>query len=359
MKYRTATLMAREDLGASGVKVHDVKIMDPISMLLFKIEVAVKATARLTHTLEAISKIELVDGTDVLESISASQMNAIHFYDTGKLANPASGGIPSQDEVVYDALLFGRWQHDPLYAFDPTKYRNPQIRVTYDATAVTLLADHVYLTILADCFDEKKITPAGFFQNREFYRYDTGRNAYKYIALPTDLVLRKLFAQARHDFHEPGKHLAEAKLSEDNDKRIPFDLAARNWRALCLHRFGWCQELIVTTQESVDWPIWGAPAAINQALVNCVTAGKTVQLIGATGGKILFDDGAANDSTLTGMHKGILPHAMFCYPFGDQNDPADWYDPTKIGGLELRILDGTDVPDGAVTRVTLQQVRKY
>ncbi|GAI10935.1 unnamed protein product, partial [marine sediment metagenome] len=105
MNYRTATLLAREDLGASGVKVQDIRIRDPISSLLFKIEVSVKTAARLLHALEAISKIEIVDGSDVLLSISASQMNALFFYDTGQLACDKSEAIPSQTDELFDALL--------------------------------------------------------------------------------------------------------------------------------------------------------------------------------------------------------------------------------------------------------------
>lgn len=360
MNYRTTTVLARTDLGQSGTKVIDIHLRDVISAFTFKIEATVVNTTWLAHLLDCVSKIELVDGSDVLESLSAFQMNGLHFFETGKLANHHVLAFYSTTVANYTAMLFGRWMHDPELAFDPTKFTNPQLRITYDATAVMALATKVYLTVLAECFDEKVISPVGFLRNTEHYRYSPTEDAYKYVDLPTDLVLRKLIVQPKSYGLLPSRSLAEVRIDEDNLKRIPFDLDYENLRALQKQNFGIVDyPFSCATHQTAAYPIYNPVADMSGATALNVTGVLAVQLIGQAGCKLILET-AADTDTIFGRGYGIIPCFMICYPFGDQKDIADWYDITRLGSLRLRIKDGPGaeaIP--CTTRVILQQLRRY
>lgn len=358
MNYRTTTVLARSDLGVSGTKVIDIKLKDVVSKFIFKIEATVVNTAWLAHLLDCVSKIELVDGSDVLESLSAFQLNGLHFFETGKLANSQVEAFYDATVEGYTAMLFGRFVHDSELAFDPKRFTNPQLRITYDATTVMALATHVYLTVLAECFDEKVVSPVGFLRNTEHYRYAAVDDQYKYIDLPTDLPLRKLIVQPKEYRLAPVNALAEVRIDEDNLKRIPFDMNYDDWRQLMKQRFGELEYSFVSTPHSDPaYPIFNPVADMGVAAVINNLNRSAMQLHGQTGCMLIIESENHTDMVM-GRASGIVPCFMLCYPLGDQKDIADWYDVTKVGSLRLRIKDGAAVGD-ASTRVILQQLRRY
>lgn len=357
MKYRTTTILARSDLGASGTKVIDINLRDVVSALIFRIEATVVNTIWTGHLLDCVSKIELVDGSDVLCSLSAYQMDGLHFLDTGELASLEVEAFYDTTLDAYTAMLFGRFMHDTELAFDPKQFNNPQLRITYDATTVMALATNVYLTVLAECFDEKVVSPAGFLRNTEHYRYTSVADTYQYVDLPTDLPLRKLIVQPKRYFWAPVSTLAEVRIDEDNLKRIPFDLDYAHLRALMSHQFGEVEYSFACVGH-VDpaWPIYTPVADMGPVECMDVTNVAAIRLQGQAGAYLAIHANVTTDSVF-GRGHGRIPCFMVCYPFGDQMDMADWYDVTKVGSLRLRIKDGAVAP--ASTRVILQQLRRY
>jgi len=357
MKYRTTTVLARSDLGVSGTKIIDINLKDIVSKLLFRIEATVVNTVFTGHVLDCVSKIELVDGSDVLCSLSAYQMDGLHFLDTGKLASLEVEALYDTTLDVFTAMLFGRFLHDPELAFDPKQFTNPQLRITYDATAVMALATHVYLTVLAECFDEKVPSPVGFLRNTEHYRYTSEADTYKYIDLPTDLPLRKLIVQPKRYQWAPVSTLAEVRIDEDNLKRIPFDLDYVNLRALMFHQFGEVEYSFVSVGHvNPAWPLYTPVADMGPVEANNMVTIESPRVQGQAGSHLALHCSDTTNSVF-GRGHGRIPCFMVCYPFGDQKDIDDWYDLAGVGSLKLRIKDGAVAP--ASTRVILQQLRRY
>lgn len=357
MNYRTTTILARSDMGVSGTKVIDINLQDVVSALIFRIEATVVDTAWLAHLLDCVSKIELVDGSDVLASLSASQMDGLHFLDTGELASLEVEALYDTTVDTYVKMLFGRFMHDPELAFDPKRFNNPQLRITYDATTVMALATHVYLTVLAECFDEKVVSPVGFLRNTEHYRYTSEADAYKYVDLPTDLSLRKLIVQPKFYSWSPQNSLAEVRIDEDNLKRIPFDLDIVHLRALMSHQFGEVEYSFACVGHlDPAYPIFTPVSDMGPVEALNVNAVAAVRLQGQAGCVLRIHCDVTTNSVF-GRGHGRIPYFMVCYPFGDQKDIADWYNVTEVGSLRLRIKDGAVSP--VSTRVILQQLRRY
>lgn len=359
MNYRTTTVLARSDLGASGTKVIDINLTDPVSKFIFKIEATVVNTPWIAHLLDCVSKIELVDGSDVLESLSAFQMNGLHFLETGELANSQVEAFYDTTVEGYTAMLFGRFMHDPELAFDPTKFRNPQLKITHNLAVSDTGVSAAWLEVWAECFDEKIVTPVGFLMSKEYHSWSiTAADTYHYVDLPTDYPIRKMLIQGYAKGVEPWYQVAQARLDEENEKRIPFDWDLEDYYRTMKGSWTPVEDRIYAYEETTGiyayyltpsnyYGNW-AGAAVGTDAPSCLTGA-------ATGG--LFTLRTDTLSSVSGIASGYLPNHCFEFPFGDQMDLADWYDVTKLGNLRLRLKSGSATSGSG--NVILQQLRRY
>ena len=358
MNYRTAVLHAEENLAISGTKTIPVTIRDPISALIFPFRLTVATGARLLPEADAMSKIELVDGSTTLLSLSGSEMAALSFYEGARQINVSCENLTTQTQRGHLRINFGRFLRDPLLALDPTRFSNLQLRVTYDVTRVQALATNLYLAVIAECFDEKVITPVGFLRHTEHRSYTPSTGETEPTNLPKDLVLRKLYLQTKAFGSAHFQLLDSVKLDEDNDKRVVFNMSVYDWMDLCLAKFGRCFQYVGAYTAGADSPVFGAPCNVENFNVMNASAQNALQAVTGTGGKFAWDCSTATQIVL-GCLSGSLPFYVHCYPFGDQMDMEDWYNVEKVGTLRLQSKGGTVVPATATENVILQQLKKY
>ena len=349
--------MAEENLSTSGTKTIDVNIADPISAFVFQTRITFVTGARLTPEPSVYSKIELVDGSDVLMALSGTQMAALAFYEGYKQINWAACNLTNETEEGFLRVNFGRKLWDTMLALDPKKFRNLQLKVTYNTATVAASATPVYLRVLAECFDEKVISPMGLLVNKEFHSYTGGASTYQYIDLPTDLMLRKLFLQTKGFGIAHTALLTSMRLSEDNDKRVPFDILTWDLMDRELAEFGRCHQYVGAYGNDASYPVFGAPCNVENFNVMNASAQHAIQATTGTGGKFSFATSSATEIVI-GELSGSLPYFVHCYPFGDQMDPDDWYDVSKVGSLRFRVYSGASGAS-ATYHTILQQLRKY
>lgn len=362
MNYRIAEVMAVTDLGADGTKIIDLNLQDPISALVFVYRITNVSGAKLEHDLEAFSKIELVDGSDVLMSLVGTQLDALDFFETGKPRATIASNFVDATTSGRIMVHFGRYLGDPELALDPKKFRNPQIRITHDLDTIQATATPLTLQVLAYTFDEKVISPIGFLQSREFNKFTTASTStYYYVDLPTDLPIRKLLIQPRYPNKVTTATIDELRISEDNDKKVPIDISIANLVALNKLQFGEVEEGFLAHPSGESYPTFVAPGdsfvgwvtnASGYAAANnfqfVMQRASCMMLLGIEVGDYLF-----------GTVKGTSPHQCVCLPFGDQKDIADWYDATRLGSLRMRLHTGSVAPATGVCRTILQQLRRY
>ncbi|GAI89641.1 unnamed protein product, partial [marine sediment metagenome] len=184
------------------------------------------------HPVANITRIELVDGSDVLFGMDGYECQGLNIYDR-RVASMMHGEMQAGNHAFATfGIDFGRFLFDTELALDPAKFSNLVLKVTYDVDVCGGDDTVHYLQVLADVFDEKPVSPIGFLMSKEHWMGDLAQNAYEYVKLPTDFPLRQLLVRAFITDKEPWYTCVEARLDEDNLKRIPFDWEIENYQRI-------------------------------------------------------------------------------------------------------------------------------
>lgn len=362
MNYRLATILAREAVSTDFTKVIDINLADPVSQFQIVYEcVNGSQAAGDGHPAKCITKIELVDGSEVLFSLTGQECQAVDWYHR-KLEPPNillyTNGMNS--EQIFN-MNFGRTLYDPLYALDPKKFVNPQLKITIDRNAGGSLSTSGFLTVLAHIFDGKAVTPEGFLMHKEINDYAMGSASHEYVDLPTDFTYRKLFIAAQTYAVGPEYLIDNIKLSEDNDRRIPLNHTMGEVLRAMMGETRPYREWIIgpgtTTAQyfyctPCYWP--GFAAAGWRASIG----GGDKNIYEGDGGRFKYIQTAAGPNW-SALCEGWAPHGAVEIPFGAQDDPADWFSVTKLGSLRLDILSKSGRSSSDTVQIFLQQLRKY
>lgn len=357
MKYRNAVILAEGDLGASGTKIIDDFGVDPISRLSIVFRPVGGSNTPAAHPAGSVSKIELVDGSDVLFSITGYQTQGINILRAAKphpqVIHFFTGGTP-QTPFHID---FGRYLWDDQLAFDPTKFKNPQLKFTWNQVTWDAGCSSHGFSVHAQIFDEKKISPVGFLMTKEVKAYVPTSGAFEYTDLPTDYPHRALFVQGFCSGGGLRAIVQEVRLDEDNDKRIIIDGDVDLLRNYLDPLWGDAIDLVVGTVAA------GSVTFFCTGHNHCSVAGisdadaKTIAGKDLSGGKFWATGEAAGLANFT--VRGKNPHGVMGIPFGDQMDLSDWYDVSRIGKLRLRIKGGPNSSSSYTNRIVCEQLRRY
>ena len=362
MNYRLATILSTETHTADITKPIDIDLKDPISQLIITHEpTSVGSSAPQGHPARCIANIELVDGSDVLFALSGVQTQALDFYHNKFVpANMIEYLNGAKSRSIFN-INFGRYLYDPLYAFDPTKFSNPKLNITIDVNGGGIDSVTGDLTVMAEVFDEKTVTPLGFMMSKEIKSSVLSADTHEYTDLPTDFPYRKLFIRAQRYGTHVEEQLANIKLSEDTDKRVVFN----NSMSQIVHSIGSRSPIY---SEFVQG--WGTTST---TLMFCTPCNKTrisgspwreatltTGLVFYYGGGGRFSIQQAGAGPNWSAHiQGWMPHGVIEIPFGLQDTPEDWYDVTKIGNLKLDVTASASPGTTETCEIFLQQLRRY
>lgn len=361
MNYRNAKILAEEDIGDAGTKTIDINIADIISRITIAFAPTKSKHGMDSYAHKNISKIELVDGSDVLHSLDGGQNQALCIYDRRCPTMKSQEEMTGVKEYSLFGIDFGRFLFDPVLALDPKRFKNLQLKITWDENVSDTGVSVNGLEIWADCFDEKVISPMGFLSAKNYESWTlSAAGVYKYVDLPTDRAIRKMLIQGYLAGKEPWYQVLEARLSEDNDKRIPFDLDLEDYQKVMRGVWAPVEEGLCGVCTSAGGNLFYVTPSEYMPIVNPTYLGD----LGYVSENDTWNRGGkftprCSGTTAFFMAKvfGYLPNHCFEIPFGDPKDMDDWYDVTKLGSLRLRLKSGSGTSGNVDT--ILQQLRKY
>lgn len=360
MNYRLATILAREAVSADKTKVIDLNLIDPVSQM----QVVYESTGAgsgppVALAAACVTKIELIDGSDVLFSLDGQEAQGVDFYHRKREAPNLNVYLNTFNAIMVFNMNFGRYLWDPELAFDPRKFENPQIRITIDVDAGGQGSSAGFLTVLANIFDERAITPTGFLMQKEIKNYNLGSSTTEPTGLPTDYPIRKLFVKSLVPGTGPEACIANIKLSEDNDKRIPYNCSIANILRMVVGQGPIYHENQEQTIGGSGGYIFHTPAYYPMINANnCVgsNVAYTLTVYGGEGGRgYVYAEGSVSNMQISIV--GYCPHGVIEIPFGLQDEIEDWYDVTRLGSLQLDILSGSGRSEAC--QILLQQLRRY
>lgn len=358
MRYRNATVLASESINTAGTKTIDLTLKDVITRIQVQIKATNNGSAPTAHPANIISKIELVDGSDVLWSLSGKEALALEFYNTRKTPFCTNNYLDNTMNITVYSINFGKFMYDPLLAFDPSKYRNPQLKVTHNLVLGGCAPDDASLRVAADVFDEGEASPIGFLTAKELVSYALSASANEYIDLPTDYVLRKLLVMSLSAGKQPYEQFNEIKVSEDNDKRVPFDNYTSDYMKYLAAQWPPLYEFIdgVALTTSRNFYVM-ATYEMQFCAIAMGFAAAYLKSDYAYGGRI--DIRGSVSANFKALVRGLAPFGAVPIPFGRQDDHTDWFDATKVGNLRLTLKAGSAPGSSSTCEVITEQLRPY
>jgi len=364
MRYRLATLWPRANYIANKTEIIDIDLIDPISRMVVVYEpdnnpVGVNA---LGHPAKCISKIEIVDGSDVLYSLTGQEAQAVDFYDRGRVApNIVDYLNGDYSKMIYN-LNFGRKLFDSELAFDPNKFRNPQLKISIDIDGGGHTPNDGYLTVIAHIFDEKSVSPFGFLMSKEVKDYSLGVSSHEYTDLPLDFPYKQLFLRGQKYGTMVQELFDTVKISQDVDRKIPLNHTMLEILANMAQEWPNCEELILVPTQSTTGEYYYCTAAdkvrFSSTQWRAAAQANCMAQYSGSGGRFTHSGEAVN-CNVSILVNGQAPHCVV--PLLPRLDPEDkdGYDVSGIKSLKLDVLTlaAAAVTDSA--QIISQQIRRY
>lgn len=367
MKYRRNELYHQQVLDDTGTKIIDLNFKDPLSAIGLQFEGTNGATSNKGNWMsDVVTKIEIVDGSDVLLSLSLKQAQAMQAYLTGKMPyinwEEAAGGT-GKDEVM---LLFGRKLWDPDYFLDLSKFSNPQLKITTDEDVIRAMGAAGWLSgsfkasITAFIIAEGAPAAKGFAMAKEVYNFTSATSGDEHVDLPRDHPYMALMLNSTIRGSDCHELITKMKLSCDSDKFVALDQYTKFYqeqhenlvdpfmvRALLFRKNG----------ETVNFPIYynprftGIPGSLGQSIsTGWVWSGNmNFQLSDGAGAAV------TTESVIRACFIGGSPQNSMYIPFGLLEDPESYFTVKEWNEIKLILTQGAA---GAV-KVCTKQLRPY
>ena len=354
------------DIGCSGTKVYDLEYIDPISQLDLFFKATNGASSNIGSPFErCISKIELVDGGEVLWDLPGEVAMALFAHDAGALPYSELEEVANASVRQQIPIRFGRWLYDPEYAFDPRRHTHPQLRFTFDEAAVNTAGATGYVSdswefTLGVKLMEGALTPKGFLSARTVESFTSVAGGARRVELPTDRVIRLLMCRAYESAVPMYTNITNHQLTADGGKWVGFNLPARDFLNLMCENFGPISRTVSAC--ITDSTAWETFMGINNfGLVSGWGPGNIAGAEWYIYSQIMpyYTTHAGVALTRYKMFikaNGWALHNTLIYPFGDRMKPEDWLDPVSFGKLDYVVTDGDA---GADCDIAVQQVYRY
>lgn len=362
MNYRRATLLATKDIMTSGTMSLDINVSDVISRIGIILELVNNGIVPTNHPLAAIPKIEIVDGSQVVASMTGYGAQAMSYYGTGKMPHNELNYEDNGYARCYIPLDFGRFLFDPEFGLNPANFKNLQLRITHDESLGACTPDAATLRVVADMFDQKSASPAGYLLNKEIFSFTPATGAEEPILLPLDNVIRKIIIMNTNDAEEPDIQFLSVKLSEENGKRIVFDGLTMDLIRDESMKFGRFTEYVSARMNA------GGTLSLYLSQCKDIQFGMMEDTVDSlpifiwSGGRLRTFT-LAQAGFVGANVSGRCPHGAVPMFFGDQADPADWWDVSNVGKVQLsltpRALAGGVINLLKTTDVIVQSVQPY
>lgn len=359
MNRRATYVENRRVLADSGVITSPINVRDPITTLYFEIRATNGGSWNVANPmLSNIQAIELLDGSNVLASISGGQAFGYAAYHQGYIPYMMISEFPGDTNTLAFKLKFGRWDGDIQYALDPTKFTNLQVRLTWNLATVRAVGATGYLTgtglytVVADIM-EGAPAPQAMLCVRQHYQFVTVVGATAFIDLPVDRRLKSVLLRSVANLWGGIPGISRAKLTCDQDKFIPFDMRSDELYGVMSgdnppfhykHSFDFknADTIFPLLKYDEDVQLQGYQGDDTYMYANNGAGFGVVNVY-------LAGVADANMRSYSGHVTGFAPANCLQLDLGEWDDPTTWLDTSPFHSVQLQLTQ--DQAGGAATVV--------
>jgi hypothetical protein len=348
----------RRVLADSGEITIDIDVRDPITALWIEFRATNGASGNQDNPLvDCLTSVDLIDGGKVLWSLDGYELFAETAYRLGHIPSPLIGEIVSMVQNVNGLFMFGRWFGDQQYAFDPSKFSNPQLRFKWNLSATRTVAATAYatgtgrLTVFADVM-EGAPSPQAMITARELYSFTTAASGKETIDLPVDMRLKALILRSASDSGSGLYGISNIKVTGDNDKFVALDMGKtdlQRWMTLHNKAFSYKHGFLATSGDTIYTAL-----KLTETLVALIDSGDTVigyYNVGKGSSTItMYTAGSVDtaDKVFWAEVTGYCPWNTAYVEMGEWDDPATWLDATVFNKLKLELTQDVASSEAAV-----------
>lgn len=255
MQTREVYIETNKSLSDIGTAKIDINTAKPISFFELKFGATKGATENASDKIQDyITKIELIDGADVLWSLSMVEAVALNCFENR--ARPAAdldlGASGTPEETCF--MHFGFFKNDPFHYLPVGQFANLQLKITTNCTAAagTYVTNTFTVSVIAHVLEEGFGAYDGFLSAKEHYSWLSTLGGITTIDLPRDYAYRFLMVKALETLIAPEADISNLKLSCDADSYVVFDRPCDDLRDRNLSDFGPFREAIKTNFQDDD-----------------------------------------------------------------------------------------------------------
>jgi len=349
-KMRTVYLEDQTGVSDVDTTIISLKDLPPISA----IDVVFRATNGSTsNTLKGldtqVDPIEVVDGGNVITSLSMSQHMGIHCYQnraTPEYDYPETGGATQRASV---RLLFGRKLGDLDYYLDPAAFRNPQLKVS---NSLTISATAGYdsgtgtLSVLAHVLEEGARTRRGTIRVREFHEYTSLASGEVRSEIDTKEVLRRLYIRSFEAAVNFETDITRMRIEDGARKRLTDDIRMVDLFSMLRGRYPqWVDAKLLLASNDDTRQV--QLQTIEEVAVASAFSARNALIDAISGDRVTIDlydlatpTADTTDRDIRVIAKGHAPWATVAWDFGDPDDPDAWWDASALEKLYVVLTQG-------------------
>jgi len=220
MKYRLVQLLGSETATTATTKTLDINLVTPISRIVVRMKGTNSSSTPTAHPAKMLTKIEIVDGSDVLYSLSGVEAGCLNFHENGELPFYCCEYENDIECCATAQVNFGRYLWDPEFALDPKRFKNLQLKISHNKALGGSAPDAGTLAIFAYVFEDSPPSPRAFLMAKELYSYTLATSAHQYIDLPRDYPFRFVILQSYETTYPPNTQFDYLKFTIDTDRRV-------------------------------------------------------------------------------------------------------------------------------------------
>lgn len=299
---------------------------------------------------KAISKIEIVDGGKTYWSLTGQEAVAAACFDCKQWPTHRYNETASEMQRITIPIRFGLYLGDPTYAFTPSKLKNPQLKLTW-AKASGHLAGSVTAGLWAKVMEDLA-APSSCLMWKGIESFISAAAGDHPVNLPRDYPFRRMLIRAYEADTIPTNIITHLKLTCDVGKFVPFDLPVKDFRYLMQNKFGpfMIKKMDQCTQGDYHQS-WMAADGFAAGSTEDINGVFSPWLTGSVNYKTRGP--GLSSARCEALIWGYMPHSCFCWQFGDEDTPNDWFNPLQWGGEVLILTQGAV---NCVVSVAMQQL---